>query len=126
MGFFRHTVRRRLVALLVIVGVSGASTGCATMAHDSSFGSAHARTVSHGGDDEVCPWVLGDVGLLFLGVIPGVIGLIVDFGTGAWRHADAVDTGDAKPLAFIRMSTDRHASETPSTAAVASQTPPTP
>lgn len=30
-------------------------------------------------------WLIGDAGLLFLGVVPGVIALGVDFGSGAWR-----------------------------------------
>ncbi len=34
------------------------------------------------------PWLLGDVALLFAGVVPGVIALAVDFSNGAWRNYD--------------------------------------
>ena len=36
----------------------------------------------------VDPWVIADTCLLFLGILPGVIALGVDFGTGAWRKLD--------------------------------------
>lgn len=32
------------------------------------------------------PWLLGDAAFLLLGIIPGVIALGVDIGTGAWRN----------------------------------------
>ena len=33
-------------------------------------------------------WLIGDCGLLLLGLIPGLIGFGIDFGTGAWRDFD--------------------------------------
>jgi hypothetical protein len=38
------------------------------------------------------PWLLGDVALLFAGVVPGVVALAVDVSTGAWRNYDAEQT----------------------------------
>ncbi len=34
------------------------------------------------------PWLIGDGVLLLFLIIPGLIGLGVDFGTGAWRNID--------------------------------------
>jgi len=34
------------------------------------------------------PWLIGDCVLLFFFIIPGVVALGVDFGTGAWRNLD--------------------------------------
>ena len=33
-------------------------------------------------------WLIADTALLLLGIVPGVIALGVDLGTGAWRHLD--------------------------------------
>lgn len=83
------TRQRRAVVLLLIVSHLFLFSGCATLAHRSSASGQHAQsTADCSGAGEVCPWLLGDAGLLLLGVIPGVIAFIVDFGTGAWRHAD--------------------------------------
>jgi len=80
---------RRVVTSLLIAGTLTLSSGCATLAHRSSFSTSdrHSETPC-GGGGEVCPWILGDVGLLFLGIVPGVIAFAVDFGTGCWRHPD--------------------------------------
>ena len=85
----RATGPRRAVALLVIVSHLFLFSGCATLAHRSSVSGQYARSTANcSGTGEVCPWLLGDAGLLLLGIVPGVIAFIVDFGTGAWRHAD--------------------------------------
>ncbi|UCC28965.1 MAG: hypothetical protein JSU86_12265 [Phycisphaerales bacterium] len=90
MRLLATTGPRRSVALLLIVSHLFLFSGCATLAHRSSASGQHAQsTADCSGTGEVCPWLLGDAGLLLLGVIPGVIAFIVDFGTGAWRHADA-------------------------------------
>ncbi len=34
------------------------------------------------------PWLIADTALLLLGIIPGLIALGVDFGTGTWRKLD--------------------------------------
>ena len=38
------------------------------------------------------PWLIADAGLLLLGIIPGVIALGVDIGTGAWRYIEDPQT----------------------------------
>lgn len=35
------------------------------------------------------PWLIGDAAWLLLGVVPGLVALGVDFGTGAWRDIDS-------------------------------------
>lgn len=32
------------------------------------------------------PWLIGDAALFLLGILPGVVALGVDFGTGSWRN----------------------------------------
>jgi len=89
MRYFGTTGPRRAVALLLIVSHLCLFSGCATLAHRSSASGQHAQSTANcSGAGEVCPWLLGDAGLLLLGIVPGVIAFIVDFGTGAWRHAD--------------------------------------
>lgn len=34
------------------------------------------------------PWLIGDGALLFVFIVPGLVGGGVDFGTGAWRRLD--------------------------------------
>jgi hypothetical protein len=34
------------------------------------------------------PWLIGDAALLLVFIVPGVVALGVDFGTGAWRDLD--------------------------------------
>jgi len=34
------------------------------------------------------PWLIGDCVLLVFFLIPGLVAIGVDFGTGAWRHLD--------------------------------------
>ena len=93
---------RQVVTTLMIAGTLCSSTGCATIAHRSSYSypgkeSATSCEKSSG----VCPWLIGDALLLLPGVVPGVIAFIVDFSTGAWHHDN---------LAAGPRSTDRHAS----------------
>lgn len=99
---------RRSLALLLIVSHLFLSTGCATLAHRSSASGQYARSTANcSGTGEVCPWLLGDAGLLLLGVVPGVIAFIVDFGTGAWRHSDhgrATNTSDEVASAYLLFS----------------------
>ncbi len=96
---------RRAVASLLIVSHLCLSSGCATLAHRSSASGQRERsTASCDGSTDVCPWVAGDAGLLLLGIVPGVIAFIVDFGTGAWRHTetDQVTTApDKVPSAHL-------------------------
>lgn len=81
---------RRVVASLLIVSHLCLYSGCATLAHRASASGQRDRsTASCDGNGDVCPWLAGDAGLLLLGIVPGVIAFIVDFGTGAWKHADA-------------------------------------
>lgn len=87
MRLIRTSAARRTVAALLMASHLVLSSGCATLAHRSSVSGERARHTSNceGGGD-VCPWLLGDAGLLLLGIVPGVIAFIVDFGTGAWQH----------------------------------------
>ena len=80
---------RRTVAVLLIASHLALCSGCATLAHRSSVTGQRMRvTPNCEGTGDVCPWLAADAGLLLLGVVPGVIAFIVDFGTGAWRHVD--------------------------------------
>ena len=89
---------RRVVASLLIASTLSLTSGCATLAHRSSFSASdrHSGTAC-GGGGEVCPWLIGDALLLFAGVIPGVIAFAVDFGTGCWRHPDG---GEARTVRY--------------------------
>ena len=78
---------RRTVAVLLVASHLTLASGCATLAHRSAVTGQHEQTTSVcDGSGDVCPWVTADAGLLLLGVVPGIIAFIVDFGTGAWRH----------------------------------------
>ena len=80
---------RRTVTVLLIASHLALSSGCATLAHRSSVTGQRMRVTSNcDGTGDVCPWLWGDAGLLLLGVVPGVIAFIVDFGNGTWRHVD--------------------------------------
>ena len=80
---------RRTVAVLLITTHLALYSGCATLAHRSSVTGQQMRVTSNcDGTGDVCPWLAADAGLLLLGVVPGVVALIVDFGTGAWHHID--------------------------------------
>ena len=111
MHFLNIGVFRRTVALLLVVGMLALNSGCATLAHRSSAsGHGEQSTVNCNGEGDVCPWLLGDAGLLLLGVVPGVIAFIVDFSTGAWQHsavAQATATPDRVATAFLMFNPDR-------------------
>ncbi len=80
---------RRVAASLLIVSHLCLSSGCATLAHHSLESGQRVRSTERcDGSTDVCRWLAGDAGLLLLGIVPGVIAFIVDFGTGAWRHTD--------------------------------------
>jgi hypothetical protein len=52
------------------------------------------------------PWLIGDAAFLLLGIIPGVIALGIDIGTGAWRNlADeqVVILPESKPAAVSKI-----------------------
>ena len=86
MKLTRSPVLKRVVSLTLILSVGLLSTGCATMAHKSSSGQWQAVSSCDAEAGELCPWVAGDVGLLLLGVIPGVVALAVDASNGAMHH----------------------------------------
>ncbi len=79
------TASRAALAATTVAAIS--AHGCATMAHKVKPSGLHMRkTEKCEGLNKVCPWVVADIALLFAGVVPGVIALVVDFGTGAWDH----------------------------------------
>lgn len=70
-----------------MAGLFFLSSGCATLVHGTAHSPQRFRsTAACSESSDVCPWMIADVGLLFLGVIPGVVALGVDFATGAWHH----------------------------------------
>ena len=78
---------RRFVALTLVAGHLVLANGCATLAHRSNVSGKYvASTVQCPGAGDRCPWIWGDAGLLLLGIVPGVVAFIVDFGTGAIQH----------------------------------------
>ena len=82
-----NAVLRRLAAFALIVSTPCWLSGCATLAHRSSYvyeGKKAVTACEH--KTRVCPWLIGDGLLLLPGIVPGVIALVVDFGTGAWEH----------------------------------------
>ena len=102
---------RRSVALMLVVSMVALTSGCATLAHRSSAGGQRERsTVDCNGEGDVCPWLLGDAGLLLLGVVPGVIAFIVDFSTGAYQHsnlAQALPRPDKVATTSLLFTPDR-------------------
>lgn len=86
MKLARSPSLKRSVSLTLVLAVGLLSTGCATMTHKASSGQWQAVSSCDAAAGELCPWVVGDVGLLLLGVIPGVVALAVDAGTGAMHH----------------------------------------
>lgn len=102
---------RRLVSFLLVVVYLPIATGCATLAHRSSVSGERVRSTSNcAGAGEVCPWLLGDAGLLLLGIVPGVIAFIVDFGTGSWQHPAASEirtASDETASAFLLFDPPR-------------------
>jgi hypothetical protein len=97
MRYFHRSVFRQAVALLLIAGTLCWSTGCATLAHRSSYsydGKESVTACEH--KTEICPWLIGDALLLLPGIVPGVIAFAVDFGTGAWRHDGYGATASAR------------------------------
>ncbi|MEW6744552.1 MAG: hypothetical protein AB1486_17495 [Planctomycetota bacterium] len=45
-----------------------------------------ARPLKHDLTFDADPWLIGDAALLVLGIVPGLVALGIDFGTGAWRN----------------------------------------
>jgi hypothetical protein len=79
--------RSGVIFTLAVVSSVASSGGCATLAHRSSHAYPGKRLVEEcENKGDVCPWLAADFALLLAGVVPGVIALGVDFGTGAWRH----------------------------------------
>ncbi len=78
---------RRFVAITLVAGHLVLASGCATMAHRSSVSGQYVRSTAQcTGAGGTCPWIWADAGLLLLGVVPGVVAFVVDFGTGAIHH----------------------------------------
>ncbi|MEK6797829.1 MAG: hypothetical protein AABZ12_02560 [Planctomycetota bacterium] len=76
----------RCIPLVVAAAMPGLS-GCATLAHKTDASGLHARrTEKCDGANGVCPWVAADCAWLLAGVVPGVVALVVDWGTGCWNH----------------------------------------
>ena len=89
MGHAANSTIRHTVTMGVIAGILCSSTGCAPIAHRSSYSYAGKESVtSCESASGVCPWLVGDALLLLPGIVPGVVAFIVDFSTGAWRHDD--------------------------------------
>ncbi len=115
MKLMRTDFSRHTLALLLIAAHVGLASGCATLAHRSSVSGQRMRsTASCSGEGDTCPWLMGDAGLLLLGVVPGVIAFIVDFGTGAWRHENlpqkVMTTSDEVASSTLLFTPDRTAS----------------
>jgi hypothetical protein len=69
------------------------ATGCATLAHRSTVkNDGQVKQSCDGSGGGACPWLLGDAGLLLLGIIPGVIAFAVDFANGEWQHGSGPTT----------------------------------
>ena len=81
-------------AVLSVVTIAG-GPGCATLAHRSSVSGDQVRHTSNcAGDGKTCPWIAADAALLLAGIVPGVVALAVDFGSGSWQH-DNLDNQDS-------------------------------
>jgi hypothetical protein len=108
MRCLHRTTTRQAIALVLIAGTLCWSTGCATLAHRSSYaydGKELVTSCEH--KTEICPWLIGDALLLLPGIVPGVIAFAVDFGTGAWHHDAYTATASARPEPGPDMPTDR-------------------
>ena len=82
---------------LLLAGNLSTTTGCATLAHRSSYSYQGKQSATAcEGRGTVCPWLIGDALLLVVGIVPGVIAFAVDFGTGAWRHDDFAATASTR------------------------------
>ncbi len=77
---------RLMTALLIAITLCW-SSGCATLAHRNDSGQRMRTSAACEGHGEVCPWLAGDAAWLLAGVVPGVVAFVVDFSTGAWKHA---------------------------------------
>lgn len=87
MGLMNQGAFRRFVCVSLVAGHLALASGCATLAHRSAVSGQQVPTTEYcTGDGDTCPWIWADAGLLFLGIVPGVVALIVDFGSGAWEH----------------------------------------
>lgn len=80
------TKRYRTMVTLLIAGMGYATTGCATLAHQTRPGQRFNPVAACDGESGPCPYMAGDAALLMMGVVPGAIALVVDFSTGAWMH----------------------------------------
>ena len=84
-------VGRTLVAAVATAQLT-ITSGCATMAHRSSQSGGLVRTTAQcDGTDSTCPWLWGDAAWLVAGVVPGLVGFAVDFGSGACKHDNLGD-----------------------------------
>ena len=87
-----QTRRRHLQHILAACGV-GALGGCATILHPEQRG-------NHGGRLDVGPLIL-DILWFIPGLVPGIIALVVDFGTGAiYTGHGSADAPDHERLAI--------------------------
>ena len=87
MRLMKQSVFSRFVCVSLVAGHLALASGCATLAHRSAVSGQHVPATEYcTGSGDTCPWLWADAGLLLLGVVPGVIALIVDFGSGAWQH----------------------------------------
>jgi uncharacterized protein YceK len=79
----------RVISIVLCVGLLVTTSGCATLAHrtDTSSGHKHSHTTCDARGGTACPWLWGAAALLLAGIIPGVVAVCVDFGTGEWQHA---------------------------------------
>ena len=126
MKLIRTNAARRTVAALLIASHLVLSSGCATLAHRSSVSGERVRHTSNcAGGGEVCPWLLGDAALLLLGIVPGVIAFIVDFGTGAWQHQGETQVRTASDeVASVHVLFDAGEGESASGAVASASDPP--
>ena len=103
----RQYVVRTLVAALATTQLT-ITSGCATLAHRSSLSGGLVRTTAQcDGTDSTCPWLWGDAAWLLAGVVPGLVGFAVDFGSGACKHDNLGD----KTARTIDEDTDEFASK---------------
>lgn len=103
----RKGMFRRTLSTMLILGHLCLASGCATLAHRSSVSGNRVRSTSNcSGAGSVCPWLWADAGLLLLGIVPGVVAFIVDFGTGAWQHDYPVDARDTEEVASAHLLFD--------------------
>ncbi len=86
MTILKMFLRRRTIAVLLLIGYASLASGCATIAHRHAYSFPNKSSEPCRSDGAACPWLVGDALLLIPGVLPGVIAFIVDFSTGEWQH----------------------------------------